>query len=995
MFRIFLKAFFTVLLVYTVFFAGLYFWLSNSPRKISKDGFVFKYIVSFLGGTHVDYDEISVFIPKKAAYIELTGKNVKTENKQLSSTTQNISADVDLKRLFIGKVYINNIIAQKTKVIYKKAEDEVKLSKSNVFDYRKRANSIIDLLFLRRSQFEINNVFFKEITVSQESKNRDFFIKNINARKLNKSGITSFVADVDLVFENEEMNFKITNYKDRNKITTIQTDFINFDIRLIGEFTGVEFADKNQKNIDAGFSTTIDNNGFIKDANFTITKIGSSIKNISFFLESEFVKQKNEKDKIKINLLSNNIDVKDLIYFWPNNYAPFYKKLIQQNLKDFLAQKLEITLITEPKNLQSDSYLQKQIIDNLEIKMPFKNTKLQLGKGINLENSNGIVYLKEGKINIVVEDGKIKNSNLLNSTAIIFEDEKDGKFYIKLDLNLVGPIADLFLLLEEDKKNPINKRILSYEKLTSGTAKALISSYFSIEDETIDIKNSKANIQLDNLLIENFIGNNNVSSNNLHISSEALNAELKGSITLGEIVSDVFFKRTFDEKVQDAYLKNKFFYELSLSSKTNNVQIYNFLNNLNFDVVQIEAVKDLFLENIIGNSELEIKAFDKKNLRKVVGTLNLTDSKLDYPLINLYKDLGIPLKIIFSIDKRTLSKGFYEYSISDLKIINPDTIAKIYGSLKISNFSKKNQKNSGWFKIDNVKIGKNDFSLSYQEDYKKSTMNLKGNFLDLSKLPDVIRKFKTLKPKSFNEVDYEVNLKNLLLANNIIFSDVNGYISCLTQDCVETKINMKTGKDKFLDIEYEKEKFFLFSNAATEVIRGFDISNNIEAKTISIVGLKPKKNHESIVGEIEIKDIKLIKSPIMGKLISLTSFKGLDATLKGKGLEFDKIVSDFTYKNKIIEIKRLKFMGGPFGLTAYGKVDIGNNKIDISGAITPVIGFNNFIGKIPLVGGLITGGEGEGLVATQYSIKGTLANPKISVYPLSNLTPGILRRIWQ
>jgi len=44
---------------------------------------------------------------------------------------------------------------------------------------------------------------------------------------------------------------------------------------------------------------------------------------------------------------------------------------------------------------------------------------------------------------------------------------------------------------------------------------------------------------------------------------------------------------------------------------------------------------------------------------------------------------------------------------------------------------------------------------------------------------------------------------------------------------------------------------------------------------------------------------------------------------------------------------------------------------------------------------LLLGGEGQGLFAANYRATGSAADPQISVNPLSALTPGFLRRLFQ
>jgi hypothetical protein len=53
------------------------------------------------------------------------------------------------------------------------------------------------------------------------------------------------------------------------------------------------------------------------------------------------------------------------------------------------------------------------------------------------------------------------------------------------------------------------------------------------------------------------------------------------------------------------------------------------------------------------------------------------------------------------------------------------------------------------------------------------------------------------------------------------------------------------------------------------------------------------------------------------------------------------------------------------------------------------------LGAIPLLGDVLTSREGEGILGTTYSVSGDADEPEISVNPLSMLTPGILRRIFE
>jgi hypothetical protein len=68
--------------------------------------------------------------------------------------------------------------------------------------------------------------------------------------------------------------------------------------------------------------------------------------------------------------------------------------------------------------------------------------------------------------------------------------------------------------------------------------------------------------------------------------------------------------------------------------------------------------------------------------------------------------------------------------------------------------------------------------------------------------------------------------------------------------------------------------------------------------------------------------------------------------------------------------------------------------VELSGTVVPSYTVNRVLGKIPILGGLLTGGKDEGLFAANYKMNGPLEDPKVNVNPLSILAPGILRRLF-
>jgi len=69
--------------------------------------------------------------------------------------------------------------------------------------------------------------------------------------------------------------------------------------------------------------------------------------------------------------------------------------------------------------------------------------------------------------------------------------------------------------------------------------------------------------------------------------------------------------------------------------------------------------------------------------------------------------------------------------------------------------------------------------------------------------------------------------------------------------------------------------------------------------------------------------------------------------------------------------------------------------VALKGSLVPAYGINSLISNIPLLGDILASKKGEGIIGVTYSATGNADEPKISTNPLSALTPGILRRIFQ
>jgi hypothetical protein len=146
-------------------------------------------------------------------------------------------------------------------------------------------------------------------------------------------------------------------------------------------------------------------------------------------------------------------------------------------------------------------------------------------------------------------------------------------------------------------------------------------------------------------------------------------------------------------------------------------------------------------------------------------------------------------------------------------------------------------------------------------------------------------------------------------------------------------------------------------------------------------------------GQIEVQDFAVVNAPFLARLLNALSITGALELLGGEGLIFSRLNGNFIWGNREIILDNLRMSGGALGLTVGGSLDLAASQMALHGTIVPIYEVNALLGHIPLLGDVLSGGEGEGILAATYDMTGSLAAPEISVNPLALLAPGILRSL--
>jgi len=148
-------------------------------------------------------------------------------------------------------------------------------------------------------------------------------------------------------------------------------------------------------------------------------------------------------------------------------------------------------------------------------------------------------------------------------------------------------------------------------------------------------------------------------------------------------------------------------------------------------------------------------------------------------------------------------------------------------------------------------------------------------------------------------------------------------------------------------------------------------------------------------GKLTITDFTLVNQTFLTRLIAAGSFVGMANLFGGKGVAVDTLEVPFSLHANVISVHDARASGPSLGLTGDGYYDLNTNQIALQGVFTPLYGINGIVSNIPILGSVLGSKKGEGFIGVTYSASGSGDDPNVSANPISVLTPGILRRIFQ
>jgi hypothetical protein len=307
----------------------------------------------------------------------------------------------------------------------------------------------------------------------------------------------------------------------------------------------------------------------------------------------------------------------------------------------------------------------------------------------------------------------------------------------------------------------------------------------------------------------------------------------------------------------------------------------------------------------------------------------------------------------------------------------------------------------------------NDFSFSLTRNASGVDIAVKGHSLDGSRLARRGSGTETKNGTNANASFYEAfhitaKLDLLVLRNAVAIAPFNLEVSGVGERPSALTLNGTLGKGATVTGNIvpsgSDRKLLVTSNDVGVLARGLFGFNSIKGGKLDLqVTLHgPASNPpaddpstDDYQGQMTLKDFRLLNQPFLARLFSAGSLIGFGNLLQGQGIAIDDLKIPFSARNGVLAIHNAHATGPAIGVSAEGYLDRPKNEVAIKGTLVPLFGINSVLGFIPLLGDLLVSKPGEGIIGMTYTVAGNADEPRVSVNPLSMVTPGILRRIFQ
>ncbi len=245
----------------------------------------------------------------------------------------------------------------------------------------------------------------------------------------------------------------------------------------------------------------------------------------------------------------------------------------------------------------------------------------------------------------------------------------------------------------------------------------------------------------------------------------------------------------------------------------------------------------------------------------------------------------------------------------------------------------------------------------------------------------------------------ELSLDRLYLSENVVLTAATGEYLRTAGGAAQARLEGLVGGSAPAVLAYrggagQDDRIRVTSEDAGAFLAGSGYFDGGTGGTMRLRALIAPTDAVDAQGVLVIEDMRVRQAPTLSDILTRGDAPDLSGEVAGGGLRFSRIEVPFVYGGGVVELTDAIATSPSLAIKVQGIYEESRDVVDMTGVISPAYAVTGVLDQIPLLGTILSGGEGEGIFAMTFSARGPVESPDVDVQPLSLLTPGILRTIF-
>lgn len=663
-----------------------------------------------------------------------------------------------------------------------------------------------------------------------------------------------------------------------------------------------------------------------------------------------------------------DVPVDDVRQFWPVALAPMTREWVVSNITHGTVPHATVAVHLKPGEFEQPVLPEAAIdanvqLEDVQVHYKPEHPKVMAVKGslhvnakslrVDVVSARAMDATQASAGTVFIDDLNIDNPRITVSFTANAPGADIAKFLALPDLNLAAPLN----ITPDSLKGTVNG------KVTVGF------DYFAPRDANGKLIEDKiADVAIDATLVDvsakQFLKRFDLSHTNGAIAITNKTVDFKGA-------SQVFSSR-LEAEVQHRFASNETSMKLSG----------------NVDVPTLEALGYAVKDKVQGTLGMKAEVVQGDKGTKTDVAFDLANAALTLSDLHWSKAANVPASLAFTsvdgqggaVDIPTLAFAMKGVSVKGSAAFDGKSNALVS------------------FSADTFTLGRNNLRVNYEPIPGGYRLLASGSSLDLQGYLEAEGEGTSL--KHFPALDLNVDVGTVFLAHDVVASSVKGTAVCDVARCMAANLSGSTDGGKTfsfrIDTTGSKRSLRAHSEDAGTFLKGFDIYKHMTGGVLSLDGsYADHKAGAPLSGTLIINNYRIKNAGALAKILTLASFTGILDTLQGnEGVEFDRLRGKYTLAEDVVSVENFKSVGSSLGIIVdRGSIDIKQRTMDLKGTVVPSYTLNSALRNVPIVGDILTGGSG--IIAAVFTMRGSTKDPEVSVNPLSVLTPGFLRGIFE